>query len=112
MSKARLVIAAVVLENRTVAEVAATYGVSRSWVYELLTRYRSEGETAFEPRSRRPKTSPNATPPDVVDLILRLRAQLTIAGLDAGAEAPMPQGRPVFRLMMPYGDDKRTADRS
>ena len=52
-SKARLVITAVTLENRTVAEVVADYGVSRSWVYELLARYRTEGEAAFEPRSRR-----------------------------------------------------------
>ena len=53
-SKARLVITAVTLENRTVAEVVADYGVSRSWVYELLARYRAEGEDAFEPRSKRP----------------------------------------------------------
>lgn len=62
MSKARLVITAVVVEKRTVAEVAATYGVSRSWLYELLARYRDEGEAAFEPRSRAPRTSPAATP--------------------------------------------------
>ena len=61
-SKARLVITAITLENRTVADVVAAYGVSRSWVYELLARYRDEGDAAFEPRSRRPHTSPNATP--------------------------------------------------
>ena len=43
MSKARLVITAVTLENRTVAEVVADYGVSKSWVYELLARYRRRG---------------------------------------------------------------------
>jgi hypothetical protein len=36
MSKARLVITAVVVEKRSVAEVVAEYGVARSWVYELL----------------------------------------------------------------------------
>jgi Helix-turn-helix domain len=36
--------------------VARSYGVVRSWIYELLARYREEGEAAFEPRSRRPKT--------------------------------------------------------
>ena len=61
-SKARLVITAIILEKRTVTEVVADYGVSRSWVYELLARYRAEGEDAFEPRSRRPLTSPQATP--------------------------------------------------
>jgi hypothetical protein len=38
MSKARLVITAVTVEHRRVAEVAADYGVRRSWVYELLAR--------------------------------------------------------------------------
>jgi transposase len=58
MSKARLVITAIAVEKRTVAEVVDDYGVSRSWVYELLARYRTEGEAAFEPRSRRPHTTP------------------------------------------------------
>lgn len=61
MSKARLVITAVITEKRPVAEVARDYQVARSWIYELLARYRAEGEDAFEPRSRRPKTSPLAT---------------------------------------------------
>jgi transposase InsO family protein len=86
VSKARLVIAAVVLENRPAAEVAAQYGVSRSWLYELLARYRDEGERAFEPRSRRPASSPRAIDPVVVELILRLRRELTAAGLDAGPD--------------------------
>jgi transposase InsO family protein len=85
-SQARLVITAVILEKRTVAEVVADYGVSRSWVYELLARYRAEGEDAFEPRSRRPLTSPHATPTATIELIVRLRKQLREAGLDSGAE--------------------------
>jgi transposase InsO family protein len=86
MSKARLVITAITLENRTVAEVVDGYGVSRSWVYELLARYRAEGEAALEPRSRRPRTSPRATPQEHVESVLRLRKQLAEAGLDAGAD--------------------------
>jgi len=85
-SKARLVITAITLENRTVADVVANYGVSRSWVYELLTRFRDEGETAFEPRSRRPHTSPHTTPAEVVTLILEIRKDLLDRGLDAGPE--------------------------
>lgn len=46
------------------------YGISKSWLYELLARYRAEG-AAFEPRSRRPLTSPTATP-DIIDTIVRL----------------------------------------
>ena len=86
MSKARLVITAVVLEGRSASEVARTYGVSRSWVYELVARYRTEGDLAFEPRSRRPTTRPDTTPTVVVELVLALRRRLTRDGLDAGAD--------------------------
>jgi transposase InsO family protein len=86
MSKARLVITAIQVEGRSPAEVVAAYGVSRSWVYELLARYRAEGDAAFEPRSRRPHRSPGATPAQTVELVLRIRKQLSDAGLDAGAE--------------------------
>jgi transposase InsO family protein len=84
MSKARLVVVAVIVEGRPVAEVARSYGVARSWVYKLLARYRAEGEAAFEPRSRRPKTSPSAISADAAELIVRLRGQLSGQGLDAG----------------------------
>ena len=86
MSKTRLVITAIELEGRTVAEVSASYGVSRSWIYELLARYRLEGDAAFEARSRRPKTSPTATPQATVDLVITLRKQLVETGLDAGPD--------------------------
>ena len=58
MTLNRLLITAVVVENRPVRDVAAQYGVSESWLFELLARYQAEGEAAFEPRSRRPKTVP------------------------------------------------------
>jgi transposase InsO family protein len=86
MSLTRLLITAVVVENRPVGEVAATYGVSNSWLYELLARYRSEGEAAFQPRSRRPKTSSTALAAEVVDRVAQLRQELTAAGLDAGPD--------------------------
>jgi len=86
MSKARLVIIAVVSEGRAQGEVARQYGVSQGWVSRLVARYRTEGEAAFEPRSRRPKTSPGAISPEIVDLIVRLRKELSGRGLDAGPD--------------------------
>jgi transposase InsO family protein len=86
MSKARLVITAVTVEKRPVSEVARAYRVARSWVYALLARYQDEGEAAFEPRSRRPKTSPSAISDDAADLIIRLRKDLAGQGLDAGPQ--------------------------
>jgi transposase InsO family protein len=84
MSKARLVITAVVAEGLSQGEAARRYGVSQGWVSRLLGRYRAEGEAAFEPRSRRPRTSPNAIAPGTVDLIVALRKELSGQGLDAG----------------------------
>jgi len=53
-------------------------------VSRLLARWRLEGETAFEARSRRPQRSPTAIDPDVVERIVNLRAELAGKGLDAG----------------------------
>ncbi|MER6952311.1 IS481 family transposase [Nonomuraea sp. NPDC000554] len=86
VSKARVVITAVVVEGRSQAEVARSYGVSKGWVSKLVARYRAEGEAAFEPRSRRPRTSPNAIDADTVELIVRLRKELADQGLDAGPD--------------------------
>ena len=79
-------ITAVVVEGRSAGEVAQAYGVSRSWVYELVARYRAEGDTAFAPRSRRPKTSPGALAAATVELIVELRKELEGQGLDAGPD--------------------------
>jgi transposase len=86
MSRARLVITAVVLEGRGVREVARDYGVSPGWVSRLVARYRADGEAAFESRSRRPATSPRATPPEVLERIVELRRRLVASGDDAGPE--------------------------
>ncbi|MGW0811377.1 helix-turn-helix domain-containing protein [Nonomuraea sp. NPDC002799] len=77
------VVTAVVVEGRSQAEVARAYGVSKGWVSELVARYRAEGEAAFEPRSRRPRSSPNAVDAGTVELIVRLHKELADQGLDA-----------------------------
>jgi transposase InsO family protein len=86
VSKARLVITAVVVEGRSQAETARAYGVSKGWVSKLIARYRAEGEAAFEPHSRRPNTSPTAVDPAVVELIVAVRKDLAGRGLDAGPD--------------------------
>jgi transposase InsO family protein len=86
MSKARLVLTALFVDRQTPAQVARRYGVHRSWVYKLSARYRAEGEAAFQPRSRRPRTSPTAVPAATVEGIVELRKELTEQGLDAGPD--------------------------
>lgn len=86
MSKARLVITAVVVEGRSQSAVAREYGVSQGWISRLVARYRLEGDAAFEPRSRRPHTSPTRLAQSSIDLIVELREKLTSNGLDNGPE--------------------------
>jgi transposase InsO family protein len=84
VSKARLVITAVIVEGRSQSEVAREYGVSQGWISKLVARYRLEGEAAFGPRSRRPRSSPTRLPQATIDLIVRLRGELASKGLDHG----------------------------
>ena len=84
MSKARLVITAVVIEGRSQSAVAREYGVSQAWISRLVARYRAEGEAAFQPRSRRPHTSPARLTQATTVLIIELRESLASKGLDAG----------------------------
>jgi transposase len=86
MELARYVVDAVVLEGRSVREVARAHGVSKSWVSVLVTRYRTGGYEALEPRSRRAHTRPNRTPERVEDEIIRVRKHLADQGFDAGAQ--------------------------
>ena len=86
MSKARLVITALFVEGPGPPRSPSRYGVHRAWVYKLRARYEAEGDAAFEPRSRRPKTSPERHHRQTVELVLRLRKELAETGLDAGAD--------------------------
>jgi transposase len=86
VSKARLVITAVVVEGRSQAETARAYRVSQGWVSKLVARYRAEGPAAFEPKSRRPNRSPTATAAQVIELIVAVRKDLAGRGLDAGPD--------------------------
>jgi len=85
MDLAGYVINAVLVEGRSVAEVAADHGISRSWMYELLARYRAEGEQGLKPKSRRPRSSPTRVPAEMEEEIVALRKSLAEEGLDAGA---------------------------
>ena len=42
MGMARYVVDAVLLEGRGAREVVAAHGISESWIYELIKRFRAE----------------------------------------------------------------------
>jgi transposase InsO family protein len=79
------VVNAVLAEGRSVREVCAAHGISRSWLYELIARYRELGDDGLKARSRRPRSSPARLPAAVEDEIVALRKELTDMGVDAGA---------------------------
>jgi transposase len=84
-SLARVVVAAVVVEGRSKAEVARDYGLSRQWVHELCRRLAADGEAGLVPRSRRPRSNPRRVSDTFEDRIVALRKELGDQGLDAGA---------------------------
>lgn len=61
-----------------------SYGGYRSWIYELVAR---ERDAAFEPRSRRPKTSPRALPASTIELTVQPRRRLSAESFDAGPDS-------------------------
>jgi transposase len=114
MSLARVVITAVVVEGRSMSEVARDYGVSRVWVQKLVHRYQREGPAAFQSRSRRPHANPRAVGVEVEDQIIRYRKELSKKGLDAGAETiaahlqaagtdPVPAVSTIWRVLSRRG---------
>jgi transposase InsO family protein len=84
MDLAGYVINAVLVEGQRVDDVCAAHGVSRSWLYELIGRYREHGEAGLQARSKRPRSSPTKVPAAIEDEIVALRKSLAEEGLDAG----------------------------
>jgi transposase InsO family protein len=84
MSRARVAVLKVISKELPVTAAAAGYGYSRQHLHRLIARYRAGGLDAVEPRSRRPKSNPQATGDKVREFIVRTRLELTAAGWDAG----------------------------
>ena len=70
----RYLVDAVVLEGRSPIELARSHGVSQSWIYELVKRFRQGGYPALEPRSRRPHSCPHKVSHEVEGVVLEIRA--------------------------------------
>jgi transposase InsO family protein len=85
MDLAGYVVTAVLVEGRSVREVAAAHGVSKTWLYELLARYREAGDEGLRAKSKRPRSSPTRVATKLEDEIVTLRKSLADEGLDAGA---------------------------
>lgn len=87
MDAGRFVVEAHLREGRPIRELAAYYGVSRSWAYKRLARYRQQGEAGLELGSRRPHHFPGKIADLFEDEIVALRKELSDYGVDAGADS-------------------------
>ena len=86
MDLAGYVINAVLVERKSVKEVCEAHDISRSWLYELIARYRLLGDEGLRPQSKRPQSSPSRVPAAMEEEIVALRKELSGLGLDAGAQ--------------------------
>ena len=82
----QMVVDAVVLEGRSMREVAQAFGVSKSWVHKKVQRYRLEGPSGLEPRSRAPRRNPNQMSLEVENRVIELRKELSDLGADSGPQ--------------------------
>jgi transposase InsO family protein len=113
MGLGRYVVDAIVLEGRSPSELAKSHHISRSWIYELVARYRRGGYAALEPRSRRPRSCAHQVPPRVQAAVLKLRCELAAAGHDAGPHtiahhlarrvAKVPSVTTIWRILQRHG---------
>ena len=74
------------LDHKAQAKVCGLLaaGDPKNGVYELVARCRAEGDTAFEPRSKRPSSSPPKLDEATASLIVAVRDDLARRGHDAG----------------------------
>lgn len=86
MELAEFVVQAVLVEKRSVRQVAQEYGISKTWLYELLARYRQGGEEALRKKSRRPLHVPRKVSASLEDEIVALRKELAEFGTECGAD--------------------------
>src|SRR5215216_256030 len=84
MDLAGYVINAVLVEGRNVKEVCESHDISRSWLYELIARFREFGDDGLKAQSKRPRSSPTRVAVAVEDEIVGLRKELSELGVDAG----------------------------
>ncbi len=107
------VVEAVVHGGLSPSALAKAHGISRSWIYKLIARYREGGQQALVPRSRRPHTCPHQVKPEIQAAVLELRRELAAAGHDAGAQTiahhlvgrieHLPSVATIWRILSRHG---------
>ena len=97
-----------------VSRLCREYGISRDTFYRYRAQLDSEGLAGLLPKSRRPHRSPNATPPEVVQLLVAKHHELVAQGWDGGARSvrswlrlagigQIPSARTVHKILAAHG---------
>ena len=97
------------LPGANLSELGRRFGVSRPTIYKWRERYRTEGVAGLADRSRRPRTSPSKTAPEVETLVLELRKDDPWGGrklrrlLQAEGIDPVPSGSTITEILRRHG---------
>ena len=91
----------VVLDGEPPRLVAAALHISTSTAYKWLRRFAAAGWAGLADRSSRPRRSPRATTPALVERILRLRAK-RLTGPEIAEQLRLPAST-VGRILMRAG---------
>jgi putative transposase len=67
--------------------ICASLGKSKFWLYKWVNRYVEEDTSWCEDRSRRPLSTPNHTPSEIVEIVKMVRLNLYNQDLFCGAQA-------------------------
>lgn len=97
-----LLVQRVRVQGRPVAHVARELGVSRQCAHRWVARFDAHGRAGLVDRSSRPRTSPRATSPDRVAIVLARRA-VDRCGPDALSRSIGVPARTVSRILRRAG---------
>ncbi len=101
-------------EEANISRLCRYFQVSRKTAYKWLGRYRQEGEAGLEDRSRRPRSSPGATPAALEEAVLRVRKKHPAWGgrkirarLQALGWATVPAASTITAILRRHGQIDR-----
>jgi transposase InsO family protein len=106
LNKRRRLVRRVLEEGWTLAKAAAAAEASVRTARKWVRRFEAEGEAGLLDRSSRPHSSPNATPPERVELIELLRRGTRMTGAQIAEALGMPL-KTVQGLLTRLGLGKR-----
>lgn len=99
-----------IAKGANVSSLCREYGISRQTGHKWMARYRADGPTGLQERSRRPQSSPLSTAEDVVMEVLRLReayprwgAKKLIVLMRKKLKANTPSVSTIARLLRHFG---------